>query len=129
MNDSDIPEPTPSLSPKDVIKVQVNALADNDSPFPDAGVEAAFSFASPANKEQTGPLPKFKRMLHAQQYGPMINHVDAEYGLFERDGDKASQVVTLTTSDDDRVAYEFQLSLQEGNKHDGCWMTDSVYRL
>lgn len=129
MADNDRSEPDPSFGPKEVVELQVDALATNDDPYEDAGIETAFAFASPANKANTGPLNTFKQMVRNDRYKPMIDHSHAEYGLFERDGDVASQIVTLQTREGNRVAYEFRVSLQSGNEYEGCWMTDSVHRV
>ena len=57
------PDPSPDLSPEDVVRIQVEALQRNDEPSPDAGIEAAFRFASPSNRRATGPLGRFSEMV------------------------------------------------------------------
>ena len=47
--------PRPELSPQQVVQYQVDALQQNDDPKSDAGIERAFRFASPSNKQVTGP--------------------------------------------------------------------------
>ena len=54
-------QPNPNLTPEDVIRIQVEALQNNDSQ--DTGIEITFRFASPANRQLTGPLNRFKRMV------------------------------------------------------------------
>ena len=58
-----IPQPGIELQPGDVVRIVINALADNDKPYADAGIETTFAFTSPANKVNTGPLDKFTRMV------------------------------------------------------------------
>ena len=122
------PEPSPDLSPADVVRVQVEALQRNDDPRPDAGIEAAFRFASPGNRAATGPLPRFARMVKGPVYGDMIDFASAEYGDVALEGDRAAQRVTLVQDDGRRVTYVFTLSRQAGGEYDGCWMTDGVAR-
>ncbi len=119
------PGPSPELSPEDVVRIQVEALQRNDEPTPDAGIEAAFRFASPSNRQATGPLARFSQMIRGG-YGDMLGFVRAEYAPIRVDGRRAVQAVTLVQSDGRRVTYAFGLSRQVGGAYDGCWMTDGV---
>jgi hypothetical protein len=121
-----LPQPTPDLSPKEVVRVQVEALARNDEPHPDAGIEAAFRFASPANKAATGPLERFRTLFDAPSYGSMIGHEGARYSEPQVEANRARVGVILTTSDGERIGYLFRLSKQSGAPHEDCWMTDAV---
>lgn len=53
------PDPSPDLSPDQVVRIQLDAMARNDEPAPDSGIATAFKFASPENQAQTGPLDRF----------------------------------------------------------------------
>ena len=64
-------EPDPSLSPQDVVSIQIEALRNNDTPYEDRGIEVTFNFASPTNKRATGPLERFKVMVPTR-FGPML---------------------------------------------------------
>lgn len=119
------PDPSPDLSPEEVVRIQVEALQRNDEPTPDAGIEAAFRFASPSNRQATGPLARFSRMIRGG-YSDMLGFVRAEYGAIRVDGRQAVQPVTLVQADGRRVTYVFGLSRQQGGPYDGCWMTDGV---
>jgi hypothetical protein len=120
--------PHPGRAPGDVVRIQLNALAKNDNPYKDAGIETTFRFASPANKQATGPLSRFIRMLYNPLYSPMLDNQAASYGDLIVEGDRARQPVILMTADDQRVGYMFFLSKQKGGPFDQCWMTDSVIR-
>jgi hypothetical protein len=72
--------PNPDFAPKDVVRIRLEALANNDDPYKDAGIEITFRFASPANKPATGPLTRFIRMLYNPLYLPMLNHKSVTYG-------------------------------------------------
>lgn len=124
----DFLKPSPNHSPGDVIRIQLQALADNDHPTENAGIEVTFRFASPANKSATGPLGRFIRMVQSPAYRPMLNHKAASYGELRIEGNQAAQAVVLTTSSGERIGYVFLLSKQEGGICDECWMTDGVLR-
>jgi len=113
----------------EVVRTQVKALGTNDTPYEDAGVEAAFAFASPANKRATGPLNRFRRLFDTPTYGPMIDHAGATYSDPQVEGTVARVGVILTTASGDRVGYLFRLSKQDGEPHEDCWMTDGVRRV
>jgi hypothetical protein len=119
-------QPDPSYSPEEVIRFQIEALAQNDKPYKNAGIEFAFSFASPSNKKATGPLERFVRIVNNPFYQPMLNHQIAHYGELRVQGDRAVQRVILTSANGKRVAYLFTLSRQKGESFDKCWMTESV---
>ncbi|MCB9077573.1 MAG: DUF4864 domain-containing protein [Anaerolineaceae bacterium] len=117
-------QPGPELSPEDVVKIQVEALQNNDSD--DTGIEIAFRFASPANRQATGPLHRFTYLVKNPTYRPMLNHKLAEYSPIEISGDTARQRVTITGSDGSANVYLFDLSRQDTPACSGCWLTDGV---
>ena len=94
-----IPEPSPELSPREVVQLQVEALGSNDAPFAEAGIKAAFNFASPANKRATGPLARFRTLFDTPAYGPMIDHASATYSQVQMEGRTAQMGVLLNTED------------------------------
>ena len=120
--------PHPGRAPGEVVRIQLDALANNNNPYQDAGIEITFRFASPANKQATGPLRRFIRMLYNPLYSPMLGNQAATYGDLIVEGDRARQSVILTTTDDQRDGYMFFLSKQKGGHFDQYWMTDSVLR-
>lgn len=129
MSTDSLPEPSPELSPTEVVRLQVEALGNNNMPREDAGIEAAFNFASPANKRATGPLSRFQRLFETPAYGPMIDHDGATYSTPQVNDDVARMGVILTTAQGGRVGYLFRLSKQDDSPHEGCWMTDAVQRV
>ena len=124
-----LPTPDTTLSPGEVVRLQVQALGDNDDPYDGAGIEAAFNFASPKNKAATGPLARFRTLFDTQQYGPMIDHQGATYSDPKIEDGVAQVGVMLTSEEGTRVGYLFQLSRQATPPHEGCWMTDAVQRV
>ena len=114
--------PEASYSPSEVVRLQIEALAGADA---SDGIAVAFRFASPANREMTGPLERFERIVRAPNYRPMLDQVAALYGPVRIDGIYAAQVVTIVARDGARYSYLFELSRQSRAPYDGCWMTDS----
>ena len=119
--------PSPDYGPKDVVRIQVQALANNDTPYRNAGIEVAFRFASPANKRFTGPLWRFVRMLYTPSYRPFLLHRGAHIGRPDIQGSQATLTVILTAADGRRVGYVFRLSKQREGPCEACWMTDEVW--
>ncbi len=119
-------EPDPSLSPQDVVSIQIEALGNNDTPYENRGIEVTFNFASPANKRMTGPLERFKVMVRNPTYGPMIDHRSAKYENLVVEGESARIDVILISKENEYLGYRFFLSRQQGNEYEGSWMTDAV---
>ncbi len=118
------PEPNPDLLPEEVVKIQVKALQNNDEE--DTGIKTTFKFASPQNKQVTGPLMRFRELVKNKAYRPLLNHKAAEYDPIQLDGDTATQRVTITDKNGQATVYLFTLSKQKNPPCEGCWMTDSV---
>ena len=115
--------PKPGLTPEQVVQIQLNALRHNDER--NRGIEVAFRFASPDNKLQTGPLPRFISMIHQGPYRLMLAYENVSYHPLELVEDVARQRVTLIGAGL-VVDYEFYLSRQGEGVCTGCWMTDAV---
>lgn len=120
----ELPQPSPELSPEQVVKIQLEALQNNDET--NEGIKIAFNFASPDNKHYTGPLNKFIRMVKNPLYRPMLNYKAAEYDPIEISGDTAVQRVVLIDANGQANVYIFSLSKQTDEACKDCWMTDSV---
>ncbi len=75
LSKADLLFPNNSILPADVIKIQLNALMDNDSKFKDSGIEQTWNFAHPNNKKNTGPLLNFKMMIKGNSYQMLLNHL------------------------------------------------------
>jgi hypothetical protein len=117
--------PGPDLAPQDIVRIQLEALRHNDAG--DRGIAVAFRFASPANKAQTGPLPRFARMIKDGPYRLMLEYVAVEYAPVEVAGARARQLVVLVGAQGAPMSYVFHLSRQSTpGCAEGCWMTDAV---
>ena len=115
--------PNPGLAPEQVVRIQLDALRNNDAQ--NRGIEVAFRFASPANRLNTGPLARFISMIRQGPYSLMLAYENAAYHPVEIVENRARQRVTLIGSGL-AVDYEFYLSRQDEGEWRGCWMTDAV---
>ncbi len=123
-----LPQPEVDLEPGEVVRIVINALARNDTPFKDAGIYTAYNFASPDNKANTGPLKKFVTMVN-RGYSLMLNHSSSEFSEVVFEGSVAYQIVKLVAHDGTEVVYAFRLSQQQGGKYKDMWMTDAVWEI
>jgi len=115
--------PNPDLAPEHVVRIQLDALRNNDPQ--NRGIEVAFRFASPENRVNTGPLSRFISMIRQGPYSLMLAYENAAFHPVEIVENRARQRVTLIGSGL-AVDYEFYLSRQAEGEWQGCWMTDAV---
>ena len=123
----DLPRPSVDLQPGDVVRIVIGALARNDDPHTDAGIETTYRFASPSNRVNTGPLPRFIRMVKSPTYGIMVDHVASEFSEVVFTGDKAYQMVRLTGAGGRTVVFAFRLGRQGDGEYENMWMTEAVW--
>lgn len=121
-------QPSPDLTPNEVVRLQLQALKRNDEPAPDTGIEIAFRFASPSNREVTGPLPRFVELVKNPAYLPLLNHRSASQSPIEIKDDVARQRVRVVDEAGATAIFIFTLSKQTQAPYAGCWMTDGVER-
>ena len=72
-------KPAENLSAYDVIKIQLDALKNNDDN--DTGIKQTWLFAHPENKKMTGPYPRFRIMLYDVHYRILLNHYSHKIDL------------------------------------------------
>jgi len=118
--------PVPGLSPEQVVQYQVSALQHNDDFRADAGIERTFRFASPSNKNVTGPLEHFVSILKGPAYLPMINNLGSSVTGSRIEGDHAKVAIKITPAKGPAITYLFVLTRQHVGDFENCWMTDSV---
>ena len=123
----EMPQPSRLHQPGDVVRIVMEALANNDQPFTDAGIATTFAFASPANRVNTGPLEKFSNMVRNPVYGIMIDHVEREFSEVVITGNQAYQMVKVTGASGAQTIFAFRLSQQADGRFEGMWMTDAVW--
>lgn len=115
--------PAATLSPAAVVEAQLAALREDS----DDGLLRAFSFASPANRAQTGPAPRFAEMIR-KGYPELLGHQTAVLGPSKLEDDTAMQAVDVISREGQLFHYLFILSRQPGGDCSGCWMTDGVFQ-
>jgi hypothetical protein len=141
--------PSPAHAPEAVLQAQLAALREHR-------YSDVFVHASPANKEATGPLTKFARLLQAPLYLPLLDHEGSEtlqrlqptpsvfmelVRVYPGGVVKARMAAAAAAEQQEgtgrrgkaapaprpAVTYLWVLARQpEGSPHAGCWMVDSV---
>ncbi|MCU1691489.1 MAG: hypothetical protein JWM64_580 [Frankiales bacterium] len=123
--------PSPELGPADVVLAQLAALQREPyegDPEPGEGLAEAWAFASPGNREATGPLHRFAAMLRNDAYRGLLGHLAVQLGPLLEDGPQAQVEVLVVTAEDTTQGYTWVLGLQDRPPYVGCWMTDGVVR-
>ena len=124
---ADLLFPNNSILPADVIKIQLNALMDNDSKFKDSGIEQTWNFAHPNNKKNTGPLPNFKMMIKGNSYKMLLNHLSHTITAVGSSNEWAQFEVVIL--DKEKIYHKFNWQvekyLSDGPLKD-CWLTTMV---
>ena len=127
LSNAELLKPNNSISPKEVVSIQLTGLKDNDREYKDSGIEQTWNFAHPENKKNTGPLPNFKRMIKGRSYQMLINHVShsiTEVGS----SDKWAQFEVVIL-DQEKIYHKFNWQVEkytvDGPLKD-CWLTTMV---
>ena len=124
---ADLLFPNNSILPADVIKIQLNALMDNDGKFKDSGIEQTWNFAHPNNKKNTGPLPNFKMMIKGNSYQMLLNHLS--HSITEIGSNDKWAQFEVVILDKDKIYHKFNWQVEkyttEGPLKD-CWLTTMV---
>ena len=126
-SNAELLSPNNTISPKEVVKIQLSGLQQNDLNYKDSGIEQTWQFAHPNNKRVTGPLSNFKVMIKSDSYGMMINHLShtiTEVGS----SDKWAQFEVIIL-DKDKIYHKFNWQVEkytlDGSLKD-CWLTTMV---
>jgi hypothetical protein len=124
---ADLLIPNNTIMPAKVIKIQLDALMNNDSEFKDSGIEQTWNFAHPNNKKNTGPLPNFKMMIKGNSYKMLLNHLShtiTELGS----SDKWAQFEVIIL-DKKKIYHKFNWQVEKFTRDgplQGCWLTTVV---
>ena len=121
------PVPGPHLAPETVVRAQLEALRHNDAS--DRGIATCFRFASPQNKSQTGPLPRFVMIVKSPVFQPLFQYDRADYEPIEIAGRQARQIVNLRNNAGETASYLFLLEQQQHPEVRDYWMTEGVIRV
>jgi hypothetical protein len=117
-------EPDRNLQPTEVVRFQLDSLRANNQA--DEGIARTFKFASPANKQVTGPLSRFSKLFDHPRYSPMLNHQRSDITQVSNNGKAAVFDVELVDLNGSVHYYRFELSVQTSGACIDCWMTDAV---
>ena len=127
LSNAELLKPNNSISPKEVVSIQLTGLKDNDREYKDSGIEQTWNFAHPSNKKVTGPLDKFKRMIKGDSYQMMINHLSHTITKLGSGENWAQFEVILL--DKDKIYHKFNWQVEK-YETDGplkdCWLTTMV---
>ena len=119
--------PDKNIKPKEVVKIQLTGLQQNDLNYQDSGIEQTWNFAHPNNKKVTGPLNNFKRMLKGNSYQMMIDHLSHTITELSSN-DKLAQFEVIIL-DKNKIYHKFNWQVEkyilEGELKD-CWLTTMV---
>ena len=121
-------KPNPSISPEEVISIQLSALQKNSIPFNNAGITQTWEFAHPSNRQYTGPLEKFISMMYSPSYIVMLDH---QYHniipVSQEEDDITFFFIELTDKIGNKFGFQWTLQkvLIEGD-YKNCWMTVGV---
>ena len=124
---ADLLFPNNSILPADVIKIQLNALMDNDSKFKDSGIEQTWNFAHPNNKKNTGPLPNFKMMIKGNSYKMLLNHLS--HTITALGSSKKWAQFEVVILDKEKIYHKFNWQVEKFTMEgplQGCWLTTVV---
>ena len=119
--------PSSAITPKEVVKIQLIGLQQNDLEFKDSGIEQTWNFAHPNNKKVTGPLNNFKRMIKGASYQMMIDHLS--HTITEVGGSNKSVQFEVIILDKNKIYHKFKWQVEkyteQGSLKD-CWLTTMV---
>ena len=117
-------KPNKELDPYDVVKIQLNALQNNDDK--DNGIKQTWYFAHPDNKKYTGPYDRFRVMLYGQQYKYLINHSSHKIKLISNSPNTYIYRIEILSLEKKLFFYEWHV--QKGSDIDckNCWFTSAV---
>lgn len=116
--------PQPTQTPAEVVQIQLEALRNNDTPTPNAGIARVFEFASPRNRAQTGPLPQFVQMIR-EGYPDLLGHRQSKLFPLVTEADHVVQPVEIVSRKGETFRYLFLLRQYE-QPQGKCWLTDGV---
>ena len=126
-SNAELLNPNSSIAPKEVVKIQLIGLQQNDLEYKDSGIEQTWNFAHPNNKKVTGPLNNFKRMIKGASYQMMIDHLS--HTITEVGSSNKSAQFEVIILDKNKIYHKFNWQVEkftaEGSLKD-CWLTTMV---
>ena len=121
---ADIIKPAENLSAYDVIKIQLDALKNNDDK--DNGIMQTWLFAHPDNKKATGPYPRFRGMLYDVHYRILLNHYSHKIDLIMNTDNKFVYGVKVLSEKKKQFYYLWHVERGNNKNCKSCWFTSGV---
>ena len=126
-SNAELLNPNSNIKPKEVVKIQLSGLQQNDLEFKDSGIEQTWNFAHPNNKKVTGPLNNFKMMIKGASYQMMIDHLS--HTITEVGSSNKWAQFEVVILDKNKIYHKFNWQVEkytmDGNLKD-CWLTTMV---
>ena len=104
---ADSTAPNEKLLPYDVVKIQLEALKNNNKN--DDGIKVTWLFAHPENKKITGPYERFRIMIYGQQYRQLLNHDSHKINLIMNTPNAHMFKIEILTKDKQLLFYEWHV--------------------
>ena len=126
-SNAELLKPNSNIKPSEVVKIQLLGLQNNNKVFNDSGIEQTWNFAHPMNKQATGPLDRFKKMLKSNNYQMMIDHISHTITQVRRGDDWVQFEVIIL--DKEKIYHKFNWQVEkfiEDGPLKDCWLTTMV---
>ena len=121
---AELTEPNVRLQPYDVVKIQLEALKNNDEK--DNGIKQTWLFAHPENKKMTGPYPRFRIMLYDVHYRILLNHYSHKIDLIMNTDNKFVYGVKVLSEEKKQFYYLWHMERGNDKNCKSCWFTSGV---
>ena len=120
----ELAKPSKKLDPYDVVKIQLEALKNNDEN--DQGIRQTWLFAHPDNKKVTGPFARFRIMIYGQQYKHLINHSSHKIKLITNSSNTYVYRIEILSENKKLFFYEWHVQKGSDDNCKSCWFTSAV---
>ena len=121
---AEIINPNKKLTAFDVVKIQLEALKNNNKK--DQGIKQTWLFAHPDNKKVTGPYERFKTMIYGEQYKHLLNHASHKIELVMNNTDRFIYKIEILTNEKQLFFYEWHVQKGSDKNCKNCWFTSVV---
>jgi hypothetical protein len=129
--------PSFDLTRQTALSLQLEALRNNDTPYPDHGVEVCYRFASFSPWERTnyfgrnldlGQFERFRRVMLSPPFSTLIHHESSEVisSVMVDEGYYIDRVKVLGRDGKEERSYDFFMVQRVGGHLDGYWLTEKL---
>ena len=121
---AELAKPNNGLEPYNVVKIQLEALKNNDES--DNGIRQTWLFAHPDNRKVTGPYERFRTMIYSQQYKFLINHSSHKIKLVTNSPNTFVYRIEIVSKNKKLFFYEWHVQKGSDEQCKSCWFTSAV---